>query len=44
MPRKRQTGNRKRKIWRKGLPATWSRKAHRRVKLEKITKKEYEQN
>lgn len=31
---RRQHGNRRRKVWRKELKASWSRKAHHRVKLD----------
>lgn len=34
--RRHQTGNRRRKVWRKELKASWSRKAHRRVKLDAL--------
>lgn len=39
MPRKRQTGIRKKKVWKRELKGTWSRKAHRQIKVEKIINK-----
>ena len=34
------TGARRNKVWRKELKGTWSRKAHRAIKLDKVMKKQ----